>query len=213
MAAHGSTGLPPHEPQLLTFGIGGASPPTQAVTSTTTPADLWSLLKPHFESGKPCALIADFGTGKSWFLEMTQYRVAGDCLAGKGWVPLLMSLRNFHPAPPPAPGLATMLASLLGGVPKASSPFEQIPRAGLTAAFGESLAPAQFKDLLRLYEEGQFLFLLDALDEMGLGARDEARALLSDVGRFATNTRRSPVLLTVRRSFFRGCCGRRAPQR
>jgi hypothetical protein len=203
VAAHGSTGLPPHDPQLLTFRIGGASPPAQAVTSTTRPTDLWSLLKPHFESGKPCALIADFGTGKSWFLEMTQYRVAGDRLAGKGWVPLLMSLRNFHPAPPPAPGLATMLASLLGGVPKASSPFEQIREQAWTAAFGESLAPAQFKDLLRLYEEGQFLFLLDALDEMGSGARDEARALLSDVGRFATNTRRSPVLLTVRRSFFR----------
>jgi hypothetical protein len=204
VAAHASTSLSsPQDPQVLTFRIGGASPPVQAVTSPTTPRDLWSLISPHLESGKPCALIADFGTGKSWFLEMTLYRLAGDRLAGKGWVPLLMSLRNFHPAPPPSPGLATMLASLLGGVPKASSPFEQIREQAWAAAFGESLAPAQFKDLLRLYEEGRFLFLLDALDEMGSGARDEARALLSDVGRLATNMRRSPVLLTARRSFFR----------
>ena len=190
-------------PPVPTFRGGGASPPAQAVTSATTPRDLWSLLSPHLESGKPCALIADFGTGKSWFLEMTQYRVAGDRLAGKGWVPLLVSLRNFHPAPPQSAGLATMFASLLGSVPKASLPFEQIREQAWTAAFGESLPRAQFNDLLRLYEEGQFLFLLDALDEMGSGARDEARALLSDVGRLASNTRRSPVLLTVRRSFFR----------
>jgi hypothetical protein len=201
--AHASTSLPSHDPGVLTFRIGEASPPAQAATSTTTPRDLWSLLSPHLESGKPCALIAEFGTGKSWFLEMTLYRVAGERLAGKGWVPLLVNLRNFHPAPPPAPGLATMLASLLGGVPKASAPFEQIREQAWTAAYGESLAPAQFKDLVRLYEEGQFLFLLDALDEMGSGARDEARSLLSDVGRLATNMRRSPVLLTIRRSFFR----------
>ena len=203
LAAHASTSLPPHDRQVLTAQIGEASRRAQAATSTTTPTDLWSLVRPHLESGKPCALIADFGTGKSWFMEMTQYRVAGDRLAGKGWVPLLVSLRNFHPTPPPEPGIATMLASLLGGVPKATSPFEQIREQAWTAAFGESLVPSQFKDLLRLYEEGQFLFLLDALDEMGSGARDEARALLSDVGRLATDMRRSPVLLTVRRSFFR----------
>jgi hypothetical protein len=202
VTAHASTNLPPHDPHVLTWQIGGPSPPAPAVTSATTPADLWSLLRPHLESGKPCALIADFGTGKSWFLEMTQYRAAGDRLAGKGWVPLLVSLRNFH-LTPPSPGLGTMLAALLGGVPKASSPLEQIREQAWTAAFGESLAPAQLKDLLRLYEEGQFLFLLDALDEMGSGARDEARVLLSDVGRLAAHTRRSPVVLTVRRSFFR----------
>lgn len=201
--AHANTSLPLHDRQALTFRIGEAPPAAQAVTSTTTPHDLWSLLSPSLESGKPCALIAEFGTGKSWFLEMTQYRVAGDRLAGKGWVPLLLNLRNFHPAPPAAPGLGTMLAALLGGVPKASSPFEQIREQAWTGAFGESLAPVQLKDLLRLYEEGQFLFLLDALDEMGSGARDEARALLSDVGRLVTNTRRSPLVLTVRRSFFR----------
>lgn len=203
VAAHASSSLPAHDSQVLTFDLGGASSPSQAVTSPTTPRDLWSLLSPHLESGKPCALIAEFGTGKSWFLEMTLYRRAGDRLAGKGWVPLLLNLRNFHPAPPPSAGLATMLASLLGGVPKATAPFEQIREQAWTAAFGESLAPAQFKELLQLYEEGQFLFLLDALDEMGSGARDEARALLSDVGRLARNTRRSPLLLTVRRSFFR----------
>lgn len=184
--------------------LGASEPrPAAAEASAATPRDLWSLLAPHLESGRPCVLIADFGSGKSWFLEMTQYRLAGDRLAGKGWVPLLVNLRNFHPAPPPAAGLGAMFATMFGGVPKASTPFEQIREQAWAAAFGESLAPARQRDLLRLYEEGQFLFLLDALDEMGSGARDEARALLSDVGRLAAHTRRSPLLLTVRRSFFR----------
>jgi predicted NACHT family NTPase len=179
---------------------GSADPPSAA--AATWPTELWSAMRPSLERGLPCAVLAEFGTGKSWFLEMIQHRLA--IARGVPWIPLRLKLRSFRRE---ASRLPAGLAALLGAFARPRPILDELRDQLWTAAFGESVLQAKRDAMVEAFEQGRFLLLLDALDEMGSGARDEADLLLSEVGKLSSHTLRSPVILTCRRSHFRDPSG------
>ncbi len=148
--------------------------------------DLWTLLKGSLREARPVMILAEFGMGKTWFLEMAQYRLAASqearaLEAGESWIPLLVKLRDFRYDRPR---------------------FAELREQAFTAAFGELAAKRHRKVFLRMYEEGRFIFLLDALDEISIASRKDAEAVITEIGRIGSHVHRSPIIVTCRRSFF-----------
>ncbi|MCI0562408.1 MAG: hypothetical protein MN733_28310, partial [Nitrososphaera sp.] len=144
----------PQDPQrnLLDFYIepmGSIEPPPKNLGVATTSnapksVGLWELIRPSLEKGKPCILLADFGMGKSWFLEAIQYRLALDLLVGgdnppSTWLPLRLSLRGFRreSVPPEVMPLLSLMG-LMGAKPKPRAVFDQLREKAWMAALGET---------------------------------------------------------------------------
>lgn len=181
----------------------GAAEPLRGAAGSARGEPLWDLLQESLRAARPVMLLAEFGMGKTWFLEMARYRLAATAdpravEAGESWIPLLVKLRDFRYERPS--GLSGLMSGLLGGGP--STAFEQLREQALVAAFGELALKKHGEALLRMFEEGRFLFLLDALDEISIASRESADAVLTEIGRIGSHVRRSPVVVTCRRSFF-----------
>jgi hypothetical protein len=193
---------------LLDFYIearGAREPLSKDQTNASQSEDLWKLITPCVEKGQPCIILADFGLGKTWFLEMIQYRLARQITSKIGLndasrIPLLLTLRNFRPEVV-SPGLANKFMSLVGD--RSRSIFEQLRDQAWISAIGESITYSQSETLTRLFEDGRFLFLFDALDETTLDSKGDRDSMITEIGKISMQTKRSPVILTCRRSFFR----------
>ncbi len=180
---------------------GSAEAPVDATESGA--GGLWELLQKSLQQRRPAMVLADFGMGKTWFLEMSQYRLAlaaepRALATGESLIPLLVKLRDFRYERPS--GFAGLMGGLLGGAPPTA--FEQLRDQAFKAAFGELAVRKHRKALLRMFEEGRFLFLLDALDEISIASREDANAVLTEIGQIASHVHRSPIVVTCRRSFF-----------
>lgn len=185
--------------------IGSSEPPPKDKSDSGPGALLWELMTPSLKKNKPCIILAEFGTGKTWLLETICFRLATNYIAstggnGKGWIPLFTKLRDFHREVIPA-GFLGVMGSLLAAKP--TSILDQLRDQAWAAAIGESNLRANKEVLVQLLEEGRFLFLFDALDEMVMGSRDEVNTVVTELGKISEHTRTSPLVVTCRRSFFR----------
>jgi TIR domain/NACHT domain len=200
----------PHDPQrnILDFYIEprGSTEPYPKEAASPPPGDnLWTLITPSLQYAKPCILLAEFGMGKTWLLEMIQYRLACDDFFknpgdGRFWIPLLVKLRGFRQETV-SPGLIALLGSLVNA--KHRSIFEQLRDQAWRAALGETEARNYEKELIQFFEERRFLFLFDALDEVATDSRADIDRIVTEVGNVGGFTKRSPIILTCRRSFFK----------
>jgi hypothetical protein len=204
----------PYDPQrnLLDFYIeplGSTQPPTKTqdtADQTPQPIGLWELIRPSLLQGRPCILLADFGMGKSWFLESIQYHLANEILKEAeallpGRIPLRVNLRGFRRES--TPSALMPLLDMLGAKPKSRGVLEQLRSQAWVGVLGETYAGRDEANLVALFEEGNFLFLLDALDEISMSSKEETDSILTEIGSLSTRARRSPILVTCRRSFFR----------
>lgn len=150
---------------------------------------LRDLVAPTLERGTPCMVLADFGMGKTWFLQVLQYRLAREAAAGgeQARLPLWVNLRGVK---------------VDGGTPAGSSPIDRLRLAAFTSAVGESASGRYRRELLEYFDAGRFVFLFDALDEMPAASRRDRDLVLDDIGRLGHEARRSPVVVTCRRSYF-----------
>ena len=141
----------------------------------------------------PCMILADFGTGKTWFMQMMEYRIAKRCLANKRTSeldPLLFNLRSFRRGPSSASPTSPRDAATV---------FSQVRDRAWSIAYGESAVSTCRGQLLHEFEEGRQLLLLDGLDEM---RREDAQLLINEIGELSRSNRRSAIVMTCRRSFF-----------
>lgn len=177
----------PRDPQrnVLDFYIparGATEPPPKKAGADGRAEPLRELLGPAIERKAPSFVLADFGMGKTWFLEHLRYEFAkrsledGDQMAP---VPVSLNLRG-------APHMPT---------------FEQLRQKAYVAAFGEGTVSNNQSGLVDAFEQGLFVFLFDGLDEMVLSERERDR-ILRELGEIADLTRRCAVVVTCRRSFF-----------
>jgi hypothetical protein len=205
----------PHDLQrnLLDFYVepGGSNVPLKSLSGPapeesgeeSRAVDLWTLIKPHLLKAQPCVVLAEFGMGKSWFLEMIQYRLArAICGAdGKGtvpWIPLLVKLRGFSLETP-----SSTLFDRFAAGKRNTTIFERLREQAWRASLGESQVRDHSESLVSLFESGRFLFLFDALDEVATDSRAEVDRFVTEVGAIGSYAKRSPVILTCRRSFFK----------
>jgi hypothetical protein len=184
---------------------GSREPLTKDLTNTSNGENISKLIAPCIEKRQPCIILADFGIGKSWYLETMQYRLAQQITLQTGrpdasLIPLRVTLRGFRPETFSS-GLATMFGLHSGT--SHQSIFEQLRNQAWASALGESATRSYGNVLTRLFEEGRFLFLLDALDEMAVDSKSNRDLVLSGIGQIGLQTKRSPIILTCRRSFFR----------
>jgi hypothetical protein len=170
----------------------GSAEPLPASVASSAAKPLRELVMPSIEAGRPSIIIADFGMGKTWFLEHLQYELA----ASEDCIPVWVSLRTFRP------DSTARVLDLLGALAPRRTIFQQLRDQAWAAAFGEAAA-ARYRDvLIDLYEKGRFVFFFDALDEMVLLSRRERDDVLAELGDLRRHTRRSPLVLTCRRTFF-----------
>lgn len=171
---------------LLDFYIEarGSTKESPRNTEASESDELWQLLQPSVKQGAPCMILADFGLGKTWLMEMIQYRLASE--SNRAWIPLWLSLRGIR----------------FDALDKSRSIFEQLREKAWDAAIGESAAKSYHTTLMEYFEENRFLFLFDAVDEMAIGAKQDRDLFLDELGKLSSFARRSSVILTCRRSFF-----------
>jgi len=198
----------PHNWQqnILDFYIepkGARAPPNGAAARAAAPQDMTSLLIPSLEAGRPCIVLADFGMGKSWLLQMLEFRLAQQALDSEGpqepgRIPFLLNLRSFraggreHGQP---------LGRLLPGAGEPTPLLVQLRRAAWSKA-SEAQLPLHEAELLRRFERNQFVLLLDGLDEMAGSSRRSWEDILQPIGELATRTAKSSVIVTARRTLF-----------
>jgi hypothetical protein len=177
-----------HDPQrnVLDFYIpsrGSTEPPPKDADKNAVAEPLRDLLLPSIERRMPSFVLADFGMGKTWFLEHLRYEFAKRALENgeqeRIVVPVSLSLRGASHKPS----------------------FEDLRKQAWIAAFGEGLVASDQPALVDAFEKGLFVFLFDALDEMVLSERERNR-VVRDLGELAARTHRSSVVVTCRRSFF-----------
>ena len=176
-----------HDPQrnVLDFYIpsrGSTEPPPRTGSDAGQAPPLRELLLPSIERRAPSFVLADFGMGKTWFLEHLRYEFARRALEGeeaRTVVPVSLSLRDARRRPS----------------------FEDLRKQAWVAAFGEGLVDSSQPALIDAFEKGVFVFLFDALDEMVLTERERDQ-ILRELGDLAGRTHRSSVIVTCRRSFF-----------
>lgn len=187
---------------LFVDGHGSFTPPDVKESERPEPEPLWDLLQRATGEGEPCILLGNFGQGKSWHLQMLEYRLAKG-MATAPWNgpeapdPVFLDLRQFR-RNTVGGGLAMLLPFLAGG--REESVFSQVRRRAWSLAYGESAARSSDEAMLADFESGRQLLLLDGLDEM---RREDASVLLSEIGQLSRATRRSPVIVSCRRTFFR----------
>lgn len=177
---------------------GAKEPPPKGPSPEVRAQPLWEQLEPTLSSGTPCIVLADFGMGKTWFLEHVLYELSMNRSSAR-WIPLMYRLRGYRgPSDPLArPALFPFFGRQ---VPRSS--FDELRILTWIAALGEIKATRHDSVLQAASERGQFIYLLDALDEIALGARPGVDGIITDLGRLANSAHRSPVLVTCRRSFF-----------
>jgi hypothetical protein len=146
--------------------------------------ELWELVQPSLKQAAPCFVLADFGQGKTWMMDMMQYRLAS--AADRPWIPLSLSLRGLR----------------FDSLDKSRPIFDELRDRAWAAAIGESAASACRPVLVDYFEKNRFLFLFDAVDEMAVSTKQDREQLLDGIGALRGAARRSPVLLTCRRSYF-----------
>lgn len=190
----------PHR-DLLDFYIevkGARTPPSKGDLTAGKAQDLWEAMLPSLQKGDPHLVLGEFGMGKTWLSRMILYRLAKEA-SKAALIPLWISLSGFRPTSLDLLGLS----ALLGGIENISeSIFSQLRRQAWVKAIGENATSSFQEELIELYEAGRFLFLLDGLDEVALGGRDITALITADIGKLSTHAKRSPILLTCRRSFF-----------
>ena len=173
---------------LLDFYIdarGAREPPPRRGADVQPGAErLADLVMASVNRRVPCIVLADFGMGKTWFLEHFRYSLAEAALAEglpDHLIPLRVSLRGWT-----AHGLM----------------FRELRRHAWTVALGEKLADSREADLVELYEAGRFVFLLDGLDELAGSTPEDRGRVLQELGSLGEHAKRSAVVLTSRRGFF-----------
>lgn len=200
----------PKDPQknLLGFYIparGSREPPARKSSEDKSVGRLWDQIVPALVECKPCIVLADFGMGKTWFLEHLIYWLSGDDVYPR-WIPLTSQLRTFKP------GHTSMRGGNIFGLPRVPSIFEQLRWSCWVDAIGGTAAEEHRQSLLQLYESGRFLFLLDGLDEMAIKTRFEIDQVISDIGSIAASAHRSPLVITCRRNLFQDSAQERSLQ-
>ena len=121
---------------FLVEARGSATPPTPDSPVAADVKPVWELIRPHLEERKPCFILADFGLGKSWLLQMLQYRLARAKLEERAeadgrWIPFYMKLQTFRRPTIPL-SILSFLPFLGGAAPRRPSSPTCATRLGRT---------------------------------------------------------------------------------